>query len=321
VKAAIFSGDRHISIADVPARPTVPGEVNLRVVRTALCGSDAKLWIKGAEHTPGHEIFGVVDQPGHALHGRRCLVYIPVHCGHCASCIAGDTHLCLTESTLVGWNRPGGYAERSAVPEQCLLPVPDDVADDLAPLLLDTIGTSAHGIRMARPLVPEGDVLVTGAGPIGLGAIIALRHFGYPRVWVSDPRESRVRFAAELGATAHPVGDLSRRFKLVVESSGSHAARNQGLEVVLPKGVVLLLGENDEPWTIEEKKPIRRKDFWMLRSFYFPKADFAENVELLRRYRDRYARLVDAKFGIDELPEMFPRFAAGELVKPLLSFE
>jgi propanol-preferring alcohol dehydrogenase len=249
------------------------------------------------------------------------LVYIPVHCGRCESCFAGDTHLCRSESTLVGWNRPGGYAERLPVPEQCLLPVPDDIQDDLAPLLLDTIGTSAHGIRMARPLVPEGDVLVTGAGPIGLGAIIALRHFGYERVWVSDPRESRVRFAAEFGAAAHPVGDLSRRFKLVVESSGSHAARNQGLEVVLPKGVVLLLGENDAPWTIEEKKPIRRKDFWMLRSFYFPKADFAENVALLRRYRDRYARIVDAKFGIDALPVMFPRFVAGELVKPLLAFD
>lgn len=321
MKAAIFHGDRRISIADVRAPAVGSGEVTLRVARTALCGSDAKLWIKGAEHTPGHEIFGVVDQPGHALHGRRCLVYIPVHCGRCASCVAGDTHLCLTESTLVGWNRPGGYAERLAVPEQCLLPMPDDIPDDLAPLLLDTIGTSAHGIRMASPLVPEGDVLVTGAGPIGLGAIIALRHFGYARVWVSDPRERRVRFAVELGAAPHPVGDLSRRFKLVVESSGAHAARNQGLEVVLPKGVVLLLGENDAPWTIEEKKPIRRKDFWMLRSFYFPKADFAENVELLRRYRDRYARLVDAKFGLDALPEMFPRFVAGELVKPLLTFE
>jgi propanol-preferring alcohol dehydrogenase len=321
VKAAVFHGDRRISIAEVDPPPAAPGELSVRVARTALCGSDAKLWTKGAEHTPGHEIFGVVDQPGHALHGRRTLVYIPVHCGRCESCLAGDTHLCRTESTLVGWNRPGGYAERLHVPEQCLLPVPDDIPDDLAPLLLDTIGTSAHGIRMARPIAPDGDVLVTGAGPIGLGAIIALRHFGYTRIWVSDPRESRVRFAAEFGAMPHPVGDLSRRFKLVVESSGAHAARNQGLEVVLPKGAVLLLGENDAPWTIEEKKPIRRKDFWMLRSFYFPKADFAENVELLRRYRDRYARLVDAKFGIEALPEMFGRFVAGELLKPLLAFD
>ncbi len=321
MKAAVFHGARRISIAEHPVPPCGPGEVALRVLRTALCGSDAKLWAKGAAHTPGHEILGVVDAPGHALHGRRCLVYIPVHCGRCPTCSAGDTHLCLTESTLIGWNRAGGYAERLPVPEQCLLPVPDDIPDDLAPLLLDTIGTSAHGIRMARPMVPEGDVLVTGAGPIGLGAIIALRHFGYARVWVSDPREPRARFAAALGATVHPVGELSRRFALVVESSGAHAARNQGLEVVLPKGVVLLLGENDAPWTIEEKKPIRRKDFWMLRSFYFPKGDFAENVALLRRYRADYARLVDAKFGIDAFPEAFARFAAGELVKPLLAFD
>jgi threonine dehydrogenase-like Zn-dependent dehydrogenase len=319
VLAARFFGERRIAIEETPVPAPGPGEVMLRVLRTALCGSDAKLWVKGAQWTPGHEIFGVVDEPSHALHGRRCLVYIPVHCGRCVSCAAGDTHLCLAVSELVGWNRPGGYAQWVPVPEQCLWPVPDDVPDDLAPLLLDTIGTSAHGIRMAQPIAPKGPVLVLGAGPVGLGAILALKDAGQDEIHVSDPRVERLALAESLGARPHPVGDRSFQFPLIVESSGAHAARNQALDVISPRGVVLLLGENDAPWMFEETKRVRRKDFFMLRSFYFPKSDFDTNLELLRRHRDRYSALVDGRFRLRELPEAFARFAEGRLVKPLLA--
>ena len=65
-----------------------PGEVLVRVSRTALCGSDFKLWHKGAEFTAGHEIFGVVEQPGHRLHGRRYAVISRLHCDRCAACRA-----------------------------------------------------------------------------------------------------------------------------------------------------------------------------------------------------------------------------------------
>ncbi len=321
MQAIHFPGQQAIELVTRPWPVPAAGEVLLRVQRTALCGSDSKLWHRGSEHVPGHEIFGVVDQPGHALHGVRCCVFMPVFCGHCACCSRGDTHLCLTESVLLGWNRPGGYAQALAVPEQCLMPVPDDIDDDLAPLLLDTIGTAAHGLRTVLPLVPpdQSDVLILGAGPVGLGALVAAQELGWRRIWMADPRPSRLALAQTLGAQLHPVGDLSRRFHLVVESSGAHAARNQGLTIVWPRGVVLLLGENDAPWTIEETKPIRRKDFYMVRSFYFPKSDFAHNLKLLRRRASDYRRLVDQRFTLDQFADAFPRFSAGELVKPLLA--
>lgn len=316
-----FPGQGRIGLVDRADPEPGAGEVLLRIQRTALCGSDCKLWQRGTELVPGHEIFGTVDQPGHARHGQRCCVFIPVHCGHCASCTRGDTHLCLTDSVLMGWNRDGGYAQAVAVPEQCLLPVPDDIDDDLAPLLLDTIGTAAHGLRTVAPLVPpeDADVLILGAGPVGLGGLLAAQEMGYRRIFVSDLREGRLALARTLGATPHPVGDLTKRFHLVIESSGAHAARNQALEIVWPRGVVLLIGENDAPWTIEEKKPIRRKDFYMVRSFYFPKADLAANIAMLRSRRDDYRRLVDLRFGLEDFADVFPRFAAGQLVKPLLA--
>ncbi len=323
MQAAVFHGDKNITIGEIDRPVAGSGELLLRVKRTALCGSDTKLWIKGAEFTPGHEIFGVVEAPGHRLDGKRCLVYIPVHCGHCTSCLAGDTQMCLNESVLVGWNRPGGYAEYLTVPEQCLLEVPDDIEDDFAPLLLDTIGTAAHGIRFVMPLVPPATtspVLVTGAGPVGMGAIVALQNLGYSDVFVSDLKEERLQLAEKFGARRHSVGSHDTRFKLIVECSGAHAARSRGMEIVLPRGVLILIGESDLPWPVQENKAIRRKDFYMVRTFYFPKSDFALNVELLRKEKARYRQLVDAQFGIDKLPEMFGRFVAGELVKPLLVF-
>ena len=321
MRAAVFHGQRQITIADSDIPRAAPGEALVRVKRTALCGSDAKLWVKGAVYTPGHEIFGMVESPGHALDGQRVLVYIPVHCGHCASCRAGDTQMCQTESVLIGWNRPGGYAEYLAVPDQCLLPVPDDIDDDLAPLLLDTIGTSAHAIRFVAPLAPpgSGEVLVTGAGPVGLGAIVALQDMGYDEVFVSEPNERRLAFAESFGAKRHVQDESRARFRLIVECSGAHAARSYGMEAVLPRGVLVLVGENDNPWPVQENKAIRRKDFYMVRTFYFPKADVEANIELLRKESARYRRFVDVTFGIEGLPEMFGRFVAGDFLKPLLA--
>lgn len=324
MKSAFFHGERRVTLVENPIPSPAAGEVLLRVRRTALCGSDAKPWVKGQKVTPGHEIFGVVEQPGHRLHRQRSLVYIPVFCGHCSSCAIGDTHMCQTVSVLMGWDKPGGYAEYLAVPEQCLLPVPDDIEDDLAPLLLDTIGTTAHAIRFVIRLAPPDDpgpVLVIGAGPVGLGGIIALQNLGYREVFVSDLKEERLVLAESFGARRHPVGDDSRKFRLIVECSGAHAARSLGMEIVAPRGVMVLVGENDNPWPVQENKAIRRKDFHMVRTFYFPVGDFAANVEWLRRDKAKYRRFVDAQFGLGELPEMFARFAAGELVKPMLAFD
>ncbi len=198
MQAAVFHGNDRITIERVPMPDVGKGEVLVRVSRTALCGSDFKLWHKGAEFTAGHEIFGVVEQRGHRLHGRRCAVYIPLHCDRCAACQRGDTQMCLEVSSLIGWNRPGGYAEYVPVPENCLLPVPNDIEDSLAPLLLDTIGTSGHAVRFVGRVVSPADagpVLVMGAGPVGLGVALALRALGYDDVHVADPNVARLRIA------------------------------------------------------------------------------------------------------------------------------
>lgn len=315
---ATFLGQGRIEISTSPLPAAAAGEVLLRVLACSLCGSDLRPLRNGWPVTPGHEIVGRVDHRGHALHGQRCLVYIPVWCGHCPACQAGHTHLCDNAPPLMGWQRDGGYAEAVTVPQQCLLPVPDDVPTHLAPLLLDTIGTAAHGVRLSQALVPSGRALILGAGPIGLGALLVLQHFGYGPIDVVDPNAFRLGVAAELGATPRAAPEPGAHYPLVLECSGKDAARQAALEAVGARGVVVQLGEADA-WQVTETRAIRRKDFYYVRSFYFPIAEYALNLELLRANRARYERLVDARVPLQGLQTLFGEFARGERLKPQLA--
>jgi threonine dehydrogenase-like Zn-dependent dehydrogenase len=265
-----------------------------------------------------------VQQPGHALHGQRCVVYIPVHCGHCGACRAGQTQCCETESTLMGWNRDGGYAEYVAVPVQCLLQVPDDIDDDLAPLLLDTTGTVAHGLRLVQRLLPApaqapgADHRRRAGGP-GRADRAARRRLHRHHDRRPAPRPRQLARSSRGASAVLPVGELSQRFDLVLECSGQHAARDQACTSSRRSGVVLWVGENDDPWLVHETKAVRRKDFFLVRSFYFPKAEHAA------QHRPAAPPCAPATggwsttvFDVDDLPAEFARFVRGERIKPLL---
>jgi threonine dehydrogenase-like Zn-dependent dehydrogenase len=317
MRAARFFGNDKIAIEDLPQQELLPGELRVRVRACALCGSEMKQWRNGWPVTPGHEIFGQIEASGHPRDGQRVVVYIPVFCGACEDCNAGRTHLCASRS-LVGWQRAGGYAETLAVPERCLLPVPDDIGDILAPLLLDAIGTTAHGVRLARRVLDSGKTLVLGAGPIGLGAVIVLRAMGFGPIDVIDPVAYRADFAASLGARATNVAAAANgRYRLVIEASGKDSARQLALEAVGSEGAVIQIGES-EGWSISETRSIRLKDFFLIRSFYFPLADFAANIDILRANREDFSRIVDDRRDLDGLNELFAAFAKGERLKPLM---
>jgi L-iditol 2-dehydrogenase len=320
MRAATFHGNGRISIGARAVSEVRPGEVRVRVSTCCLCGSELRQLKAGWPVTPGHEIAGRVDQEGHALHGRAVAVYIPVFCGACPECAAGATNVCRNATDLIGWQRHGGYAEALSVPERCLLPLPDDVPLDLAPLLLDVIGTAAHGVRLAQRVAAHGPALVMGAGPVGLGALIVLQRMGLGPAHVVEPAPARARFAAEMGGTVLAPEQLSDRYPIVIEASGKDAARQLALDRVAPLGAIVQIGEA-ERWSVAETKAIRRKDFFYIRSFYFPMAEFEANLALFRADRERWARFIDERVGLQGLEGLFDRFGRGERIKPALSFE
>lgn len=317
MQRAVFHGNGAIEIASACIPEPGAGEIRVKVAACCLCGSDFRPWRQGWPVTPGHEIAGIVDQPGHPRHGERVAIYIPVFCDRCEECAGGHTHTCLAMTDLVGWQRDGGYAGFVKVPERCLLTLPEDIPLRHAPLLLDTIGTAAHGYRLAAPIVKGGPVLILGAGPLGLGALVLAKQFGFGPVDIVEPQANRRGFAAELGGAPMLPGEVTRRYPLVIECSGKSAARQTALEHVAPRGGVIQLGEADR-WEVEETRSIRRKDFHYVRSFYFAKGEFTANCALFRADRDAYARFVDAEAGLQGLSSLFNEFATGRLIKPAL---
>lgn len=320
MKAAKFEKDGVISIISTEIPSVLREEVLLKVEACSLCGSDLRPWKNGWPKTPGHEIVGVVKSKNHPLYQERCLAYIPVWCGKCAYCNSGHTNLCSNANELIGWQRNGGYAEFVAVPSQCLLPVPQDIPTHLATLLLDTIGTAAHGIRLSSKIVCRGNVLVLGAGPIGLGGVLVSQDFGFEDIYIFDPNQDRLEFAISLGAKEYSTDRQTPHFDLVLECSGRDSARQMALELVKPNGAVIQLGESDK-WSLEETKSIRRKDFFYIRSFYFPINEYQDNINILRRKKNSFERLVDSKVSLDQLSDLFADFAAGRRIKPQLNLQ
>jgi len=317
MKQAKFLGGNTIEIVDGPIPVPASGEVLVEVERCALCGSDFKVYKSGWPRTPGHEVVGHVRCPGHTLDGRRVALYIPAWCGCCEQCRRGNTQCCEMKPPNLGWGTPGGYAEWLMAPTQCLLPVADDVPPKLAPLLLDVIGTTGHGIRLARRVTGIGNCLVIGAGPIGIGAVLMLQVLGADRIQCAELKPYRLQKAMEFGATQFDAS-RSHRFELVIEASGSRLGRQQALEATLPGGACVFLGESTDNWDIEENREVKLKDFFLIRSFYFPIGEFVENERLLVANKEAFGRMVDDEAPLEELPGLFAAFYRGEKVKPMM---
>jgi threonine 3-dehydrogenase len=185
-------------------------DVLIKVLKTAICGTDIHIfnwdaWSQKTIPTPmtiGHEFVGVIAEIGSEVRGLkegdRVSAEGHITCGHCRNCRAGKRHLC--RNTIgVGVNRPGCFAEYISVPASNVFRVPDTISDDIA-AIMDPFGNAAH-TALSFDLVGE-DVLITGAGPIGIMAVAIARHVGARFVVITDVNDYRLAIARQMGATA-----------------------------------------------------------------------------------------------------------------------
>src|SRR5690606_13675655 len=198
-----------IELLDIP-RPTVgPNDVLIRVKRSAICGTDMHIynWDAWAQKTIpvpmaiGHEYCGEIVEIGSEVTGfatgDRVSGEGHITCGFCRNCRAGKRHLC-RNTVGVGVNRPGAFADYLSIPAVNAFKLPANIPDEIA-AYLDPLGNAAH-TALSFDLVGE-DVLITGAGPIGImGAAIA-KHVGARYVVVTDVNDFRLGLARKMGAT------------------------------------------------------------------------------------------------------------------------
>src|SRR5579859_3165073 len=199
-------------LRDVPEPEPGPGEVLIRVLRTGICGTDLHIeawneWAQATIHPPlviGHEFVGEVAKLGEGVESvyEGELVGAEGHivCGKCRNCLAGRRALC-ANTVGIGVQRDGAFAELIVMPAINLWPhltSPRGIDLDVASIF-DPFGNAVHTATQFR-LVAE-DVLVTGAGPIGIMAALVARHIGARHVVITDVSEYRLELARKVGIT------------------------------------------------------------------------------------------------------------------------
>jgi len=251
-----------IWMEDVPEPAVGHNDVLIKVHKTAICGTDIHIynwddWSQKTIPVPmtvGHEYAGEVVEIGSEVKGftigERVSGEGHITCGHCRNCRAGRRHLC-RNTVGVGVNRPGAFAEYLSIPAVNAFPLPPEIGDDVASIL-DPLGNATH-TALSFDMVGE-DVLITGAGPIGIMATAIARHVGARHVVVTDINDYRLGLAKKMGATRavnvtktdldQTMKELDMRegFDVGLEMSGNMQAFRDMLRTMNHGGHVAILG-------------------------------------------------------------------------------
>ncbi|CAM2836480.1 MULTISPECIES: L-threonine 3-dehydrogenase [Pseudoalteromonas] len=227
-----------IWMTDAPKPEVGHNDLLIKIRKTAICGTDVHIykwdeWASKTIPTPmvvGHEYVGEVVDMGQEVRGFKVGDRVSgeghITCGHCRNCRAGRVHLC-RNTTGVGVNREGAFAEYLVIPAFNAFKIPDNISDELASIF-DPFGNAVH-TALSFDLVGE-DVLITGAGPIGIMAAAVAKHVGARHVVITDVNEYRLDLARKMGAS-RAVNVANEKLEDVMKELGMTEGFDIGLEM------------------------------------------------------------------------------------------
>ncbi|MGE0615855.1 MAG: L-threonine 3-dehydrogenase [Bacteriovoracia bacterium] len=309
-------------LVDAPVPKIGPNDLLIRIKKTAICGTDVHIynWDAWSQKTipvpmiTGHEFVGVVEEVGSAVHGfqkgDRVSGEGHLTCGNCRNCRAGKRHLC-RNTVGVGVNRDGCFAEFLALPAGNAFKIPDSIPDEIA-AFFDPYGNAAH-TALSFDLVGE-DVLITGAGPIGIMAVAIAKRAGARHVVITDVNDYRLELAKKMGPTrvVNPKHEdlkkvmqglgMTEGFDVGMEMSGSAPAFQSMLENMNHGGKIAMLGIFSDPVAIDWSKVIF-------------KGLVLKGVYGREMYETWYKMTSMLQSGLDLTPVITHRFPAAEFQK------
>ncbi len=317
-----------------------PNDLLIRIKKTSICGTDVHIynWDGWAQRTIpipmtiGHEYMGEVAAIGGEVQGfavgDRVSGEGHITCGYCRNCRAGRRHLC-RNAVGVGVNRPGAFSEYPVLPAVNAFALPDKVTDDLA-AILDPFDNAVHA-TLTFPLVGE-DVLVTGAGPIGIMAAAVSRFVGARFVVITDINPYRLELARSMGVTRvvdarnedlhdvmHDLG-MTEGFDIGLEMSGAPSAFMDMLETMNHGGKIAMLGIPSEPMAIDWNQVIFKgltlKGIYgreMYETWYKMANLIEAGLEL--------GPIITHRFAVDDFQEAFDVMRSGKAGKAILDWQ
>lgn len=328
-----------IWLEEVPKPECGYNDVLIKIKKTAICGTDMHIynWDEWSQNTipvpmtVGHEFVGVVEEIGSGVNGFNIGDRVSgeghITCGFCRNCRAGRRHLC-RNTVGVGVDRAGAFAEYLCIPAVNAFKLPDDISDDLA-AIFDPFGNAVH-TTLSFDLVGE-DVLITGAGPIGIMAAAVCRHVGARHVVITDVNDYRLKLAESMGAsrtvnvmhesldsTMKDIG-MTEGFDVALEMSGVPSAVQSMLKAMNNGGKVAMLGippsDMAVDWNQVIFKGLQIKGIYgreMFETWY-------KMVSLLQSGLD-LTPMVTHRFPIDDFQQGFDTMQSGKSGKVILEW-
>lgn len=301
METLVWLGPREMEIQHATIPQPRQGEVLIAVRAAGICGSELSGYLgQNSLRVPplvmGHEAAGQVIQSTEgtfadgspARVGARVTFNPLITCGECDRCRAGLTNLC-RQRQLIGAHRPGAFAQFVAVPAVQCHPLPDDLSDTIASLT-EPLACSLRAVKLTQ-VRPEQSLLILGAGPIGLFALIAARAEGIQRVYVSDLSESRLAVARQWGASetinvqkrdvVATVQEIAPGgVDTVIDAVGANTTRAQAVQAVVPGGNVVFIGLHDETSSLATNYLVRQ-EITIRGSFSYDQSDFKRAFDFL----------------------------------------
>ena len=289
MRALVYTAPQALAVHEVADPVAAPGEVLVDVASVGICGSDMHAYLGHDERRPaplvlGHEVAGTIASG--PRQGQAVTVNPLVTCGECDACLAGRDNLCPDRQIISMPPRPGGFAERIAIPERNVVRVPANFPADQA-ALAEPIACGWHAVRLAGQSLTvareDASALVIGGGAIGLGAALSLAAKGFSDVTVSEPGAARRDFLARRcgqRVTAPDGIDKDQRFQLVIDAVGIEATRAFASAVASPGGVIVHIGLGSAAGGLDVRR-MTLQEITFIGTYTYTARDFRETAQAM----------------------------------------
>lgn len=284
----MYTAPSRVEIEERPRPAPLAGEEELAIEVAGVCGSDISGFLgHSALRCPplvlGHELVG------RRADGRRVVANPLVSCGHCDACVSGAQNLCESWKLLGLGTTAGTFAEQVALPSAQVYDIPDSLTSEEA-ILAEPLANIVHMLRIVSP-PPFFRFAIVGAGTMGALALLAALRIGARDVLAVDLNDERLATMRKLGASAalnvsnsegaaEAQRTAGRGFDVVLDASGSAAARQMALDLCRPGGQVVLLGMGTQRSEVNFIASIR-KEHRVIMSFAYTPVDFRRALDLL----------------------------------------